>query len=125
YMEYNQAGAFFTFLSCAPEQTQENLDRIVALDRQAMSEGLTEDELTRAKNKVLARSVLRSERPMGRLTSLGFHWAYRQEYLTVEAELDAFSRVTIADVRRVLDAYPLLPQTLVSVGPTVDLHPPE
>jgi predicted Zn-dependent peptidase len=90
-----------------------------------MTEGITDEELERAKNKVLARSVLRSERPMGRLTSLGFQWTYRREYLTVEAEMDAFSRVTIADIRRVLDAYPLLPQTTVSVGPTVDLHPPE
>ena len=41
---------------------------------------------------------------MGRLTSLGFHWTYRREYLTVDAELDAFAQVTLADVRRVLDA---------------------
>jgi predicted Zn-dependent peptidase len=123
YMEYNQAGAFFTFLSCAPEHAQENLDRIVALDRQAMSEGLTEDELTRAKNKVLARSVLRSERPMGRLTSLGFHWAYRQEYQSVADELESFARVTLDDVRRVLDTWPLQPMTVVSVGPTTDVHP--
>ena len=59
-----------------------------------MAEGLTDDELTQAKNKVLARSVLRSERPMGRLASLGFHWTYRHEYLSVADELEAFSRVT-------------------------------
>ena len=67
-----------------------------------MAEGLTEDELTQAKNKVLARSVLRSERPMGRLASLGFHWTYRREYLSVDEELEAFSRVTLDDLRRVL-----------------------
>ena len=71
-----------------------------------MAEGITEEELTQAKNKVLARSVLRSERPMGRLASLGFHWTYRREYLSVDRELEAFSRVTLADLRRVLDAWP-------------------
>ena len=76
-----------------------------------MAEGVTEDELTQAKNKVLARSVLRSERPMGRLASLGFHWTYRREYLSVEDELEAFSRVTLDDLRRVLDDWPLLPMT--------------
>ena len=50
-----------------------------------MRDGLTEDELSQAKNKVLARSVLRSERPMGRLASLGFHWMYRRAYISVEA----------------------------------------
>ena len=125
YQDYNNAGVFFTFLSCEPDEAQANINRVADAYRNVMTEGMTDEELERAKNKVLARSVLRSERPMGRLTSLGFQWTYRREYLPVEAELDAFARVTPADVRRVLDAYPLLPQTLVSVGPTVDLNPAE
>lgn len=125
YQDYNQAGVFFTFLSCEPDEAQANLGRVSDAYRNVLAEGITDEELERAKNKVLARSVLRSERPMGRLASLGFQWTYRREYLPIEAELDAFARVTPTDVRRVLDAYPLLPQTLVSVGPTVDLHPTE
>jgi predicted Zn-dependent peptidase len=123
YQDYNQAGAFFTFLSCEPGETQANLERIAEVYAETMSEGFTEEELTQAKNKVLARSVLRSERPMGRLASLGFHWAYRGEYLSVEEELEAFSRVTRDDLRRVLDEWALLPMTIVSVGPTTDVHP--
>ena len=61
---------------------------------------------------------------MGRLSSLGFHWAYRHEYFSVADELDAFGRVTLDDVRRVLDRWPLLPMTVVSVGPTTDVTPP-
>ena len=52
-------------------QTQANLGRIAELYRTAIRDGLTEDELSQAKNKVLARSVLRSERPMGRLGVAG------------------------------------------------------
>jgi predicted Zn-dependent peptidase len=124
YQDYNQAGVFFTFLSCEPEEAQANLGRVAEAYREVNGGGVTEDELSQAKNKVLARSVLRSERPMGRLTTLGFQWAYRREYLSVEAELEAFAKVTTADIRRVLDRYPLLPQTIVSVGPTIDLHAP-
>ena len=124
YQDYNQAGAFFTFLSCGPEETSENLAPVVDVYREVLAEGLSEEELTRAKNKVLARSVLRSERPMGRLPSLGFHWTYRREYLSVADELDAFGRVTPEDVRRLLDRWPLLPMTIVSVGPTTDVTPP-
>lgn len=125
YQDYNQAGAFFTFLSCEPGETQANLGRLAQVFQEAMRDGLTEDELTQAKNKVLARSVLRSERPMGRLASLGFHWTYRREYLSVPEELEAFSRVTLGDLRRVLDQWALLPLTIVSVGPTIDVHPPK
>jgi predicted Zn-dependent peptidase len=124
YQDYNQAGAFFTFLSCEPGETQANLARIADVYRGAMTAGLTADELTQAKNKFLARSVLRSERPMGRLSSLGFHWSYRHEYLSVEDELAAFQRVTLADIGRVIDEWKLLPLTIVSVGPTTDVHPP-
>jgi predicted Zn-dependent peptidase len=125
YQDYNQAGAFFTFLSCEPGATQDNLGRIADVYRTMLAQGPTADELTRAKNKVLARTVLRSERPMGRLASLGFRWSYRREYLSVADELEAFSRVTLDDLRRVLDRWPLLPMSLVSVGPTTDVHPPK
>ena len=123
YQEYNQAGALFSFLSCAPEDTQENLGRVVEVYREVMSDGVSIEELTRAQNKVLSRSVLRSERPMGRLSSLGFHWMYRRQYLTVNEELEALNRVTVADIRRVLDRWPLLPMSIVTVGPTTDVKP--
>jgi predicted Zn-dependent peptidase len=125
YQDYNRAGTYYTFLSCEPDQTQANLARIVEVYGKAMTEGITEDELTQAKNKVQARSVLRSERPMGRLASLGFHWTYRREYLPVDQELELFGKVTLEDARRVLAAWPLLPMTVVSVGPTTDVHPPK
>ena len=123
YQDYNQAGTYFTFLSCEPEETRENLARVRQVFADVDANGITEAELNQAKNKVLARSVLRSERPMGRLSSLGFNWTYRREYLPVDKELELFSAVTLADVRRVLTRYPLSNMTVVSVGPTTDVHP--
>ena len=123
YQDYNQAGAFYTILSCEPDQAQANLGRIHDLYKSVATNGIREDELTQAKNKVLARSVLRSERPMGRLSSLGFHWTYRHEYMTVAQELAAYAKVTLDDVRRVIQRWPLLNMTTVTVGPSTDLHP--
>jgi len=124
YQDYNRAGTYYTFLSCEPDRTQENLARVVDVYGRTMAGGLADEELSQAKNKVLARSVLRSERPMGRLASLGFHWAYRREYMPVDRELELFGKVTVDDARRVLTAWPLLPMTVVSVGPTTDVHSP-
>ncbi len=125
YQDFNGAGAFYTFLSCDPDEAQENLERLADVVREARAEGLTADELNQAKNKVLSRVVLRSERPMGRLMPLGFHWTYRHEYLPVESELEAYNKVTLDDLKRLLDRWPLWPMTIVSVGPTTDLHRPE
>jgi predicted Zn-dependent peptidase len=124
YQDYNGAGAFYTFLSCDPDDAQANLERIAGVYRRAMADGVTADELTQAKNKVMARSVLRGERPMGRLMTLGFHWVYRREYVSVEREMELYSAVTLDEIRRVLDRWPLLPMTLVSAGPTTDVKPP-
>jgi predicted Zn-dependent peptidase len=123
YQDYNRAGAFFTFLSCEPDSAQANLDRIADLYKAALADGLTEQELIQAKNKVLARTVLRSERPMGRLASLGFHWMYRRAYITVEQELEAFNSVTLDDLHRVRVQWPLWPLTVAAVGPRTDLQP--
>jgi predicted Zn-dependent peptidase len=123
YQDYNQAGAFFNFLSCEPDSTRENLERVAEVFQGMMQDGPTEEELVQAKNKVLARSVLRSERPMGRLASLGFHWMYQRAYISVEQELEAFGRVPLDDLRRVLSDWPLWPMTIVSVGPTTDVRP--
>ncbi len=123
YQDYNGAGAFYSFLSCEPEQAQANLQRIADIYTSAMRDGLTPQELEQAQNKVLARTVLRSERPMGRLMSLGFHWTYRREHMAVERELEAYSKVTLEDLRRVLERWPLVPMTVVSVGPTTEILP--
>jgi predicted Zn-dependent peptidase len=125
YQDYNQAGAYFTFLSCEPDSTQDNLARIAEVYQHAMAQGITDDELAQAKNKVSARSVLRSERPMGRLASLGFHWMYHRAYISVEEELEAFNQVTAADLRRLLQEWPLWPMSVVSVGPNSDLRAPQ
>ncbi len=122
YQDYNQAGAFYTFLSCEPGETQANLGRISELYRETMASPIGEDELNQAKNKVMARTVLRSERPMGRLGSLGFHWMYRRDYLPVAREMELFQAVTLDDLKRILDAWPLLPMSIVTVGPTTDLQ---
>lgn len=125
YQNYNQAGAFFSFLSCEPENAQENLQRLADVYREVMAKGVSADELNQAKNKVLSRIVIMSERPMGRLSSLGFQWMYRQTYLSTADEIDAYNRVTEADLRRLIGQWPLLPMSVVSVGPTTDVRPPD
>lgn len=117
FNEYDGAGTWLTYLSCPPEQTQENLDRITTLYNTVNVEGVSEGEIDQARNKVLSRLVLRSERPMGRLSSLGSNWIYRGEYCSVAEELDAYRRLTPQHIRDLLNRYPLGQVTTVGVGP--------
>ena len=78
---------------------------------------MTEAELSQARNKLASRIVLRSERPMGRLGSLGQNWQYCREYRPVAADLETVAQITTADIRALLDRYPLAMQTTSVVGP--------
>lgn len=124
YQEYNRAGAFLTFLSCEPDLAQENMATVLNVYREAMASGIAPDELERAKNKVMSRLVLRGERPMGRLMSLGYNWMYRRQYISVQDELDSFGRVTIGDVQEVLKRWPLDALTIATAGPNDQLKAP-
>ncbi len=117
FSDFEGAGAFLTFLSGEPEETKVNLERLDKVFDDVNRNGVTEDELQLAKNKVGTRIVLRSERPMGHLSSLGHNWLIRGEYRSVEDDLEKMNSLTVADLRSLLDQFPLVNTTTVGVGP--------
>jgi predicted Zn-dependent peptidase len=117
HYEYQGLGMFYTWLACEPEETEANLRRLDALYREMEAGGVTEVELQQAKNKVKARVVLSSERPRSRLFNVGGNWLQRREYRTIADDIEAIDRVTPADIRRVLQKFPLTAYSTITVGP--------
>ena len=117
YYEYEEAGAYLTFLNGPPEETKANLQRISDIYDDVNLNGVTADELEQAKNKVCSRVVLRGERPMGRLGTLGNNWLFRREYRSIADDVAIVQAITLADIRRLLDEFPLSQMTTVGVGP--------
>jgi predicted Zn-dependent peptidase len=117
YNEYDGSGTYLTYLSGDPGSTDKNLGRIQAIYNDINSNGVSELELEQAKNKVASRVVLRSERPMGRLSSLGGNWVYRNEYRSVEDDLNTLRSMRTDDIAQLLEVYPLSETTTVAVGP--------
>ena len=117
YNEYDGTGTWMTYLSCHPEQVPENLRRMQAVFDQVNAEGVTEEELEQARNKVASRIVLRGERPMGRLSSLGGNWVYRKEYRSVAKDLETIREISLSDMEMLLERFPLTLHTTVGVGP--------
>ena len=117
YSEYDGAGAWMSYLSCTPEDSASNLERMADIFTDVTRNGITDAELEQARNKVASRIVLRGERPMGRLSSLGGNWMYRHEYRTIAQDLAAIRSVTRADIRSLLDRFPITMLTTVGVGP--------
>ncbi len=121
YNEYDGAGTWMTYLSCHPEQTRENLRRVQNIFDAVNRDGVTEDELEQARNKVASRIVLRGERPMGRLSSLGGNWVYRGEYSSVADDLETVRKIDGRQMELLLEQYPLSVNTTVGVGPLAGL----
>lgn len=122
--DYQGAGLFMTYMSCAAESAQDNIDKIAAIYRQAEREGVTPAELAQAKSKINSRVVLGSERPRGRLFTVGGNWIQRREYRTVKSDLEAIDAVTQDQLQAVLARYPLSLNTTLAIGPAEKLAAP-
>ncbi|MFM9067883.1 MAG: M16 family metallopeptidase [Planctomycetota bacterium] len=122
--EYQGTGILMTYLCCAPEDTGDNLETIDELFAQVSDEGVSADELLRAKSKICSQLVLHSERPSNRLFSVGNNWVQRRAYRTIRESVEAYQAVTLDDIHGLLAEYPLLPRTTVTVGPLTDLPKP-
>jgi len=117
YNEYEGSGTYLTYLSCAPDDVTDLLSRINKIYAEVNQKGVTEAELEQAKNKVASRVVLRSERPMGRLASLGSNWVYRQEYCSVQHDLNTLQALSTKNIQELLEQYPLAQTSTAAVGP--------
>jgi predicted Zn-dependent peptidase len=124
HYEYLGVGMFYTWLACEPDAVEENLALLHAIYRQAETDGITEDELRQAKNKVKARVVLGSERPQNRLFNVGGNWLQRREYRTVADDLKSLDDVTLDDLHAVLKKYPLSRYSTITIGPREDVRRP-
>jgi predicted Zn-dependent peptidase len=123
--EFQGAGVFLTWLSCLPELAAENMQRIAEIVREAQSDGLTQEELDQAKNKICAHLVLQAERPTNRLFSVGNAWIHRRQYKTVREGVESYRAVTLDDIHRVQKKYPLTAAATVAVGPLTELAGPK
>ncbi|MBN9120430.1 MAG: insulinase family protein [Planctomycetes bacterium] len=122
YVENDGSGAVYVSLSCEPENTEANADRVRKVLAEVQAGGITEAELQQAKSKILSRVVRGSERPMGRMQAIAAAWSYTGEYRDVDTELANFDAVTLADVRAYLDAYPIDKSTVVAFGPLKSMN---
>jgi len=122
--EYEGTGVYLMFLSCQPDLVGENLSSMHEIVQAAERNGIEQAELEQAVNKICSQIVLSSERPMSRLFSVGSSWITRREYKTVRDTVERYRRVSLDDLRAVMERFPLTQYSAVSVGPTTEVQWP-
>jgi predicted Zn-dependent peptidase len=115
------AGGFLTFLSADAERAAEAV-RIARQEyRKFQDEGATPEELLAAKNKIASASTLKGEIPMGRLTSVGFDWVYRKEYVPLAQQIEKMFAVTGEEILALARKYDLTATSMVALGPLQEI----
>jgi len=110
-------GVFYNNICCSPENVSAVIGIVEDIFQSLCESGVNEDELTKAKNKVLSKLVLNNELPMGRLSALGSNWVYLKQYRTVEDDIGSIKAVTIDDVHSLIEQYKPGEFTQFSIGP--------
>ncbi len=119
--EYDDCGCLMSYLCCAPDAAQSNLQRLLDLQRTVFRDGITQNELDLAKRKIASNIVLASERTENRMFSVGSQWLTNKEFETPVEIAAHYEAVTLDDVHAAIKQYPLDQPMTVVVGPKQDL----
>jgi predicted Zn-dependent peptidase len=113
-------GVFQSYIRCSSEKVTKVLDTIKGIFSSLSKDGISKEELQKAKNKTLSALVIKNELPMGRLLDLGFNWTYLEQYRTIEDDINSIKAVTIDDVHSLIEQFDLGEFTQLSIGPAQD-----
>ncbi|HNS22056.1 MAG TPA: pitrilysin family protein [Sedimentisphaerales bacterium] len=110
-------GVFCSYFRCGTPNVGKILGIVEGIFSDLVSHGVREEELVKARNKVLSALVLKNELPMGRLVDLGFNWMYLGEYRPIEQDVEAIKAVRVEDVNRLIGEIDLCSHTQYVLGP--------
>jgi len=110
-------GTFHSYIRCSSENVPKVLQTIKGIFQNLAENGITEDELKKAKNKILSALVIKNELPMGRLVDLGFNWTYLEQYRTIKDDIEAIKAVRVGDIHSLIEQFNPGDFTQLSIGP--------
>jgi predicted Zn-dependent peptidase len=117
YSPMDGTGALYSYIRCSRKNVSKVLDIVSGIFHSLSEEGIIEDELQKAKNKVLSALVIKNELPMGRLIDLGSNWIYLKEYHNIEDDVKAVKAVTVDEINSLIRQFNPGDFTRFSIGP--------
>jgi predicted Zn-dependent peptidase len=101
-----------------PEEAPHVLKLLHAELDSLLGDGVHEDELRRAKDKLISNLVLNSESTFARMRALANDWVKEARLISIDEKVERFEKVTTEDVMRALRRFPMREkQVLSALGP--------
>jgi predicted Zn-dependent peptidase len=111
-------GAMRIYAGTTPEQAHECLQVIVSELRKLEQEGITADELERAKVQLKSENVMRGEGSGARMGAIARSWWYERKIHTIQEVKESIDGVTQEQILNVLHRFsPLNPLVIAAIGP--------
>jgi predicted Zn-dependent peptidase len=115
---FDHTGMLVTLISTTPEHAPAVLELAQAELKGLEEDGVREDELRRAKDKLISRTVLDGDSAYSRMQALAYTWVAEGRVRSIEDEMAVIEAVTVEDVRRTLARYSLTErQVITAYGP--------
>jgi predicted Zn-dependent peptidase len=103
--EKDGTGVFYAHASLGPERVSEVKEIIASILAKPLD--FSDEDLERARTKVISRIIFNGESPLGRLMSIGTQHLYREKVNSLTETVEAFKKITRADIEKALAEYPL------------------
>jgi predicted Zn-dependent peptidase len=120
FVGFHEGGLFTVFAGTSPETADEVVQIVRDEAAKMCAEGLTEEELHRAKNQIKGSLLMGLESMSERMSRLGKTELYFGRVITVEEVVEKIAAVTPEDVHRVSQAILGAPASLTAIGPFDD-----
>jgi len=115
--EADRAGVYYIFAQTDPAH-EETVKAVLREELERLErEGVRQEELERAKNKLATALVFAGETPMQRLMSVGINYIYNQSYEPLSEVARKVEAVTLADVNGLLESRPFSQSFFYSLVP--------
>jgi len=123
YSTFDGIGMLFSYISSPPDAAADVLALVRAELASIEADGVHEDELARAKAKLIGHTVLDGESTMRRMLSLPQSWLIDGKLKTIEDDIADIEAVTVADINRVFHEWPNSGRVvMVTMGPRDDIQ---
>jgi predicted Zn-dependent peptidase len=114
-------GAEFIYAGTTPEKAHETVQVVLGELRKLGAEGVTDDELARAKVQLKSELVMRGESSSARMASLARSWWFERKLTTIQEIKEAIDAVSREQIAGLLQRFPPTDRlTVAAIGPLAE-----